>query len=454
MPGFSLDFVYLLISLVLAACGSNDTPVVLPTLTIPTLTPTYPPAKIIPSATFLSTSSPSPIPNPTATPSPMPDFFSQAYPPGENDFRIPLTIRHVTDQQATLFFELRNPEPGWLVYRNSDSPVQEKIALSPGETRHIITLEGLLQNTAYEAKVMLGSSENSLQEPYFSGEEWGTIHFHTTSNDWPFRVGVLGDASFGDQATEQLVELMAGLDLDFVLHTGDVVYETDSADVSSSYVYKFFKPFSPLLHQGPVYSVLGNHDYDYAVRWQGQPFYDYVFPPFTDPNFIYPENRRANQYYAIPVNDIQFLMLDSHVFAGAEGREEQDAWLDERLADPRFRITIPVFHTAPYSSSLVHPDDGLPIRYSWNWRFEQARVPLVLSGHFHHYERLIANGITYLVSGGGSSVLYAQGESLPESQIYARQTHFVLLEFYANYIELKTIALDGHIIDQAMIALE
>ena len=86
--------------------------------------------------------------------------------------------------------------------------------------------------------------------------------------------------------------------------------------------------------------------------------------------------------------------------------------LKERLADPRFRITIPVFHVAPYSSSIVHPDDGLPVRYSWNWRFEQSKVPLVLSGHFHHYERLVANGITYIVSGGGSSTLYAQGELL------------------------------------------
>ena len=288
----------------------------------------------------------------------------------------------------------------------------------------MLTAEGLFPGAAYEAQVLLGNEMDGFQQPSFDGKDWGTIQFQSMPDPWPLRAGVLGDASFGDEATQSLVNIIAAQDLDFVIHTGDVVYETDSSDVFNSYIQKFFQPFSPLLHQGPIYTVLGNHDYDFAVRWEGAPFYDYAFPPFPDPNFGYPETRRANQYYAFSYKDIQFLMLDTHVFAGADDRTDQDVWMDERLADPRFRVTIPVFHVAPYSSSVVHPDDGLPVRYSWNWRFEDANVPLVLSGHFHHYERLFANGITYIVSGGGSSTLYAQGESLPESQNYARKDSF------------------------------
>ena len=88
----------------------------------------------------------------------------------------------------------------------------------------------------------------------------------------------------------------------------------------------------------------------------------------------------------------------------------------------------------------MHPDDGLPVRYSWNWRFEQTNIPLVLSGYFHHFERMIANGITYIISGGGSSTLYAQGEPLPESQIYARKTHYVLLKMFENHINIIAIS--------------
>lgn len=47
-------------------------------------------------------------------------------------------------------------------------------------------------------------------------------------------------------------------------------------------------------------------------------------------------------------------------------------------------------------------------------------MPLVLSGHSHHYERLFADGITYFVSGGGSGTLYAIGDILPESQLSMR----------------------------------
>jgi hypothetical protein len=102
---------------------------------------------------------------------------------------------------------------------------------------------------------------------------------------------------------------------------------------------------------------------------------------------------------------------------------------------------------------VVHPDDGLPVRYTWNPLFETANVPVSFSGHFHHYERHIANGLTYIVTGGGSSTLYAQGERLPTSQIYVRRTHFVLAEIYGDRIELLVISKEGDILDQATIAL-
>jgi len=439
------------------ACSSNKTPEA-PTSTQPTytLTTTIEADSDTLTPTTQSTDTAAPQTTETAAPTLIPtlDHFSSTYPLSENEFVIPLTVRHVTDERATFFFELQNPADGILVYRNTQTHVQEEIAFSTYSTRQMLTIEGLTPGAAYETRIVLGDIPDGIQQPGFAGKEWGTIHFHNNSNDWPLMVGVLGDASFGDDATQMLVNLIASQNLDFIIHTGDVVYETDGSDPINSYVRKFFQPFAPLLHLGPIYTVLGNHDYDSALRLDGVPSYDYIFPPFPNPDFSFPETRRGNQYYALAFRDIQFIMLDTHVFAGATGRAEQDTWIEERLADPRFRITIPVFHVAPYSSSIVHPDDGLPVRYSWNWRFEQANVPLVLSGHFHHYERLIANGITYIVSGGGSSTLYAQGETLPESQIYARKTHFVLLEMFENYINLIAISMEGDIIDQTTIPLD
>lgn len=414
--------------------------------------------EVLPTSTVSIISSTPVLPtvSPTLTLTPAPNYFADEYPLSDNNFIIPLTVRHVTGESASLFFELSKLAGGRLVYRSIDpeNPMQGEVTLPADETRHMITLENLIPGVHYQALVLLNSSEIDFQQPSFNEKAWGVVSFRTASDETPIRIGVLGDASFGDEATQTLITLMASQNLDFVLNTGDVVYETDSSDLVNSYALKFFEPFSPLLHQLPVYTILGNHDYDMAVEWQGAPFYDYAFPAFPDPNFSYPEARRGNQYYAFAYQDVQFLMLDSQVLFGEEGRADEEAWMKERLLDSRYRITIPVFHVAPYSSSAVHSDDSLPVRYSWLPIFEAAHSPIAFSGHFHHYERFNVNGITYIVTGGGSSTLYAQGSQLAESQIYVRRTHFVRMEIYADRIELIAMAKEGDIIDQTTILLK
>jgi predicted phosphodiesterase len=435
---------------------------------------------IIPPSAVLSTPSPAQLANPgisilsptahsstqnpqvsvtatsTETITPTTDFFAKEYPLSNNQYIIPLSIRHITKDIATLFFEISEPANGKLVFGSTDpgNSTQGEIPFTTDDTRHMITLDNLSPGVNYQALVLLGNTNKGFQAPTYNGASWGKVNFRTASDEIPIRVGVLGDASFGDDATKMLIELMASQKLDFVIHTGDVVYETDNSDLVNSYTLKFFEPFSPLLHQMPVYTVLGNHDYDSVVEWQGAPFYDYAFPAFPDPDFSYPESRRENQYYAIAYQDVQFLMLDSQVLFGEEGRAEQEAWMKERLSDRHYRVTIPIFHVASYSSSAVHPDDSLPVRYSWQPIFESAHVPVAFSGHFHHYERLIVNGITCIVSGGGSSTLYAEGSQLPGSQIYVRRTHFVLVEIYTDRIELTAIAKEGDTIDRVIIPLK
>jgi 3',5'-cyclic AMP phosphodiesterase CpdA len=202
-----------------------------------------------------------------------------------------------------------------------------------------------------------------------------------------------------------------------------------------------------------VYTVPGNHDYDADIRLGQTPFYYHAFPPFPDPGFPGQEAAERNQYYAFRRDDLQFILLDTQVLFGVSGREDQARWLSERLNDPRSGPTIAVMHVAPYSSSSVHPTDSLPPRQQWVPLLEAADVPLVLSGHFHGYERLAANGITYLVAGGGSSTLYAFADRLPESQASARRTHFVLLEVDGGPIRLTAIALGGEVLDQATVTL-
>ncbi len=405
-----------------------------------------------PEPTFEPTGSPTPKPSPTPTftPSAADTLLDEALPLAEVGYTIPLTIRHVTQNTVTLFFELDLPTPGSLFIRPREAAMQTiEVGLDPAQTRHLLTVGDLIPDTRYEAVVAIETAENGFQQPGFLSHAWGPVSFQTASETGPLRIGIIGDASFGDPVTDALVKEMADAELDFVLHTGDVVDETEqNVDPFRSYAEKFYTPFAPLLTQMPVYTVIGNHDYDLDIRWLDAPFYYYAFPPFPDPLFPAQGDMPQNQYYAFAYQDIQFLMLDSQVLFGQPGREEQQAWLAERLADPGFRMTIPVLHVSPFSSSSVHATDSLPVRYEWVPLFEAADVPVVFSGHFHQYERLQKDGVTYIVSGGGSSTLYVPGELLPESEVFRRQSHYVLLEIDDEGMRLSALALGGEVIDR------
>lgn len=408
-------------------------------------------ADVAPTVTPLPPT-PTPLP-PTAIPSATPTATPQ--PPGTDlplatiGYRLPLTVRHVTTDSATLLFELDAPAAGSVFLRPEDGAPAIEQPLDAGQARHQLTFEGLAAGVGYQVVVALGDSAAGYRQPAFLGRAWGPLSFHTPAAEGSLRFGVIGDASFGDPATAALIEQMAAADLDFVLHTGDVVDETElGVDPFESYAHKFYEPFEPLLRQMPVYTAIGNHDYDADIRWQDQPFYYHAFPAFPDPRFPGQAERSPNAHYAFAYQDVQFVVLDSQVFFGAPGYAEQDAWLRERLADPAYSVTIPVFHVSPFSSSSVHPTNSLPVREVWPPLFAAAGVPLVFSGHYHQYERLASDGVTYIVTGGGSSITYAPGERLPESEVFARQTHYVRVEIDPERITLSAVALGGELLDR------
>jgi acid phosphatase len=227
----------------------------------------------------------------------------------------------------------------------------------------------------------------------------------------------------------------------------------EQSDPFEAYALKWYLPLSPLLRTVPMYPVVGNHDVEPAAFFEGMPFYYRAFPGFPDPRLPASLHEGRNQWYAFGAGNLQFLMLDTQTFYGEPGREEQDQWLAERLSDPAFAYSIGVLHVPPYSSGGLHSGDGIPVERFWVPLFVEGHVPLVLSGHSHNYERLEVNGVTYIVSGGGSSALYGEGVTHPFSRVFAVQTHFVLLEVYADRIDLTAIALGDAVIDQVTIPL-
>jgi len=443
-----------LFAIAASGCARSASPVpvteIEPSSTTVETSTVNPTSTYTPVPSFTSGPTSTKTPRPTHTPIPAVAFNDR---PADSAYQVPLTVQRLTPFEATLHFELNKPSPGWMLYRPE---VEEfvgwwAVPIKNDEFVHQVNLVGLTPGITYSVRVGLGEELESLSGPDLFGSDWGPIQFDVPLLGGPdLRFGVIGDSGFGDDQTRELVELMRGYGLDFVLHTGDAVYKaSEQSGPAEAYSAKYFKMFAPLMREAPMFPVLGNHDFDRPVQSEGRPFFLRAFPALTDPSV--PDNALGS-WYSFERSGIQFIMLDSNAFHGGGGRAEQTAWLEERLADPNYRLSIPVFHTPPYTSGL-HTNDGKALRLDWTPLFEAARAPLVLSGHDHNYERIILDGVTYLVSGGGSPVLYRESERVEGSQTFHRKMHFVLVQVFQDRIAITAIDIDGNVLDQTTIGL-
>ena len=400
-----------------------------------------------------ATPSPQASPMPSSTPSPGAYWTGDSF--AGTGYLLPLTIQYAGTSNAVLYFELEQPADGYLFYWHEGQSIEEaqQQPLASDGSVHKLLLEDLDPGSIYRMDVGLEGNDGRLRAPSWRGEPWGTVTLRTRDmDDTHIRVGVIGDSGFGEPVTYALGEQLAGSDLDFVIHTGDVVYRMDEEqdDPFLAYWLKYFLPFKPVLQQMPVYPVPGNHEYDAAAMWNNYPFYYHAFP--SDPLINSPEegidgNRR---WYALEYGSIQFLMMDSETVFGAPGRQEMRSWLEDRLQDDRFELTIPVAHI-PLFSSGRYADESEIFQQLWHGLFSTSSVPLVLSGHDHNYQRIEVDGITYLVSGGGSTVLYGMQEPAEGHRFFQRVSHYVVLDIGPENIDIQAFSWEGELLDGTVI---
>ena len=419
--------------------------------TVGTWSPTNPSAQL-PSSTLPNLDAPlgSPVSTPTAslfTATPFPPLAD--LPLSEISYVIPLTLQAVSEDSAVFLFELDRPAVGSLFLRSTDQAEEfvQAFPISSSTPYQLIIVAPLETDREYEAILALQAEDGSFKQPAFLGEAWGSVRFRTQRAAEPLRVGVIGDSGFGELVTAQLVEQMAGEQLDFVIHTGDLVYKLGNA---ASRAFALVFRVCPRAANS-LYAVLGHVMLRCPV--DGSPYYFHAFPPLSDAKGATQPSPAKRQYYALVYQNIQFIFLDSQVFFGEEGSEEQDAWLTQRLQDDQFAYSVVITHVPLFTSSVIHPADSQPVRQAWHGKFARAGVPLVLSGHSHNYERLVVDGVTYVVTGGGSSQLYPALKIDPQSQAFSVSSHFVLLEFFEDQIKILAIDKNGKILDRAQVLL-
>jgi predicted phosphodiesterase len=369
---------------------------------------------------------------------------------GDFEFIIPLTIQRVKDETIELSFILDRPGGGFLFYWPMEGDYRQGswIPLRADTAKQYLNIPDLESGQRYMAMVGMDDGSGEYRAPTLDGEPWAPISLRLAPTEDRIRIAVIGDSGFGEELTYRLVEAMAEHDPDLVVHVGDVVYKIfQEGDPRVAFIEKYFRPFSPVLHRAPVYPVPGNHEYDVDAYLGGDPYYFTVFPPFPEMSYgdDLPDPVRR-EWYAIDVGSTQILLLNSQLLFQGRLVEEQTEWLRERLADDRFKNSVVVFHVPPYSSSR-HAGEGRIVASRWGEILAQASDRLVLSGHEHVYERLVVDGVTYLISGGGSSVTYPLIFQHSGSKFFSSLSHYIILDVYPDRAEFVSYGLDDAVIE-------
>ncbi|MEQ8833627.1 MAG: hypothetical protein RIB67_04200 [Miltoncostaeaceae bacterium] len=155
------------------------------------------------------------------------------------------------------------------------------------------------------------------------------------------------------------------------------------------------------------------------------------------------------RYYATPVGPLRLVVLD----ANSPADPAQLAFLDAELAAARSagEVPVPVMHQPLASAGYHSPDPDQ--RALWVPRLRAAGVRVVLQGHNHAYERIVADGITHLTTGGGGAPVFPCLRR-PEGLRSCRPRHHALIvTAWADWLFSEALTPEGEVLDRALLAL-
>lgn len=238
----------------------------------------------------------------------------------------------------------------------------------------------------------------------------------------------LGDMGSGSPAQRAVRAQVENVPFDLLLTTGDNAYPNGTLDELER---NFFDVYRRVLRSKPVFPTSGNHDYRTADA-----------APFRQV-FALPENGRPaglERWYSYDFGDVHFVALDTEQIGHA-----QTEWLEHDLRENDLPWVVVYAHKPAYSSG-VHGSDQR-VREVFGPIFARHRVPLVLAGHDHHYERTKPiDGTTYVVTGGGRHSTRRAG-TLSFTAFSHDVLHFVWVRATRDALELRAIDAAGREFD-------
>ncbi len=253
------------------------------------------------------------------------------------------------------------------------------------------------------------------------------------------RFAVIGDYGSGSRNASSVAEMVLGWNPDFIITTGDNNYPTGAAETIDrsvgqfyhDFIYPYTGDYGVGADSNRFFPVLGNHDVDTAL---GQPYLDY---------FVLPGNERYYDFVAGPVH-LFALNSDWREPDGISSASTQAEWLENGLASSIAPWKLVYMHVPPYSSG-PH-GSGVALR----WPYQEWGATAVLSGHNHHYERVMIDGFPYFVNGAGGGGLY-RFSTIVEGSVVRYNANYGAMRVTASAdtitFEFYSIADGGTLID-------
>lgn len=254
---------------------------------------------------------------------------------------------------------------------------------------------------------------------------------HTT----PISFIAIGDTNPVLMHTEGVLQHALPHNPEFTVHLGDMQYYSSVLESWQTW----FGMMRPLLAQGAIFPCVGNHENE-LNDLEYVDYYQRLFTPASSDG--------NDSRYHYETGGVHFFSLDtqSDLTMGAP----QYGWLMNTLdrveAEPGYRFSVLYFHRPVYTLGDVDP--RVDIRTALAPLMTSHRIPLVLSGHMHGYERFVVNGTTYIVSGGGGGAIgdVNAGVASHPSEVPLRQAAGAW--FHAVVFTLNGTTMHGETIDE------
>ena len=334
------------------------------------------------------------------------------------------------DESAWLRLETEVPSPVTVtaseVGGGGERTFEGRTATHPDDAAvGTVRLAGLQPNTRYEYIVRTGTDEER-------GELWTA-----PEPGEPLTFLVYGDNRTKQDVHVAVVErMLEETDARIVLHTGDFVEMGGRPSDWGDY----FRNASPLVRRVGLFPSLGNHE-------------------LYGPGGIARYHRYLGSgdgretWYRHDYGDLTILALDSNV--DWEPGATQYDWLTATLASiaevSADRFVVVIVHHGPYSSGR-HGGHGGMQDLGLPEQLRDAGVDVIFSGHDHDYERGDADGLKYVVTGGGGAPLYTVNDPTPYQLAFEPAHHFVRGRIEDGRFHMRVVRLDGSTLEDCSFA--